>query len=423
MMDSIPRLPSAWFANLPSLSLVDIAIAVAEAFLAEDIDAPSLRQIVETSCTFPAPLRPLGDRGFVLELFHGPTLAFKDFGARFLARVMGHIARGEGGDLHVLVATSGDTGGAVAHAFSGVEGTRVFVLYPSGKVTPTQERQFTTFGGNITALEVDGTFDDCQRLVKNALLDPELNERLRLTSANSINVARLLPQSFYYIAAFAQVSDPSLPLVFSVPSGNFGNLTAGIIAKRMGLPVRTFVAATNANDVVPQFLRTGIFQPRSSVSTVSNAMDVGNPSNFARIVDLYGGSAERMCEDVVGFSFPDDATLDMIRRVDAENGYLIDPHGAVALLGLEAYRLTHPGPVNGIALATAHPGKFPRHVEHAIGRSIAIPDSLRATLNRKKKSVPLENAPEALKRVLLSETRSGRLGTFAPARVRHEAAA
>jgi threonine synthase len=341
--------------------------------------------VVAQALDFPIPLVPFGERVHVLELFRGPTCAFKDVGARFMARLMA-LYHGEGGEpLTILVATSGDTGSAVAQAFFNVPGTRVFVLYPEGKVSPLQERQFTTLGGNITALAVAGTFDDCQRLVKEAFADPGLRD-LRLTSANSINIGRLLPQIFYYFHAWAQLPEPPAELIVSVPSGNFGNLTAGLMAKRLGLPVSRFVAATNVNDVVPEYLRSGVFRPRGSVATLSNAMDVGNPSNFARMLALYGGDVERMRADVEWATLTDDQTRAVIARAFHDRGYVLDPHSAIAASGL-AKLAGQRGPETGVFLATAHPAKFAAIVEPVIGRQVELPARLAECMRREPRSV------------------------------------
>lgn len=400
IMNEIPRMSNAWLRSFTKQSFHNIAYDVAWNYMSDDIEADTLRNIIEETFTFPMPLQKVGNCN-VLELFHGPTLAFKDVGARFMARVMGHFAKNRSQELIVLAATSGDTGGAVAHAFYDVPHTRVFILYPCGKVTPMQERQFTTLGRNIVALEVDGTFDDCQELVKQALQNSELRTSLLLASANSINIARLIPQSFYYFWAFTQTTDPTLPVVYSVPSGNFGNLTAGIIAKKMGLPVHRLIAATNINDVFPDYLQTGRFASRASVATVSNAMDVGNPSNFVRLLDIYGNSVERMREDITGFSFSDEKTVRMMRQCCEEHDYLFDPHGAVAMLGLRAYREAHEERINGIALATAHPAKFARSVERAIGKSIPIPETLLQLSTEKKQVISVANSLENIREVLL----------------------
>jgi threonine synthase len=337
-----------------------------------------------------------------LELFHGPTLAFKDFGARFMARLMGYFVRGETRPLTVLVATSGDTGSAVAHGFLGVAGIRVVILYPSKRISEAQEKQFTTLGENITALEVSGSFDDCQRLVKQAFSDVELNKRAFLTSANSINIGRLLPQMFYHVAAYRQLPVASVPLIVSVPSGNFGNLTAGIFAKRIGLPVTRFVASTNANDVVPEYLRTGEFCPRAAKPTLSNAMDVGSPNNFPRLLDLCRNRLEYVQREIWGHGATDEETLSAMKSVHGRFGYIADPHTAVGILGWEAYRREHPEPAQGLVLATAHPAKFADVVERAIGTAPPLPERLAAYLQRTKLSQHISSKYEDFKQFLLA---------------------
>lgn len=393
--DKLEQLPPSFFKALSYLSFEEIAYTVAEHLLDSAIPTTDLRALVHRAINFPAPLIPLKEQIYSLELFHGPTLSFKDFGARFMAGLIAYFSQGEQKDRHILVATSGDTGSAVASAFEGIPGIRVWILFPKDKVSKIQEKQLTTISGaNVTALEVSGTFDDCQALVKEAFNDRGLRELLSLTSANSINIARLLPQSFYYFAAYAQLPQGSLPPVFSVPSGNFGNLTAGLLAKRLGLPVQHFVAATNRNDSVPRYLQTGVFQPHPSYSTLSNAMDVGNPSNFTRMLALYGGEYERLCSDLFGASFSDDETREVIERVFSEQGYLLDPHGAVAYLGLEGYRKIFPASHPGIFLETAHPGKF-------LTEKIEIPERLAQCLSRPKRATPLSTNYQELKRHLL----------------------
>jgi threonine synthase len=338
----------------------------------------------------------------ILELFHGPTLAFKDFGARFMARLMGYFVRGETRPLTVLVATSGDTGSAVAHGFLGVPGIRVVILYPSKRISEAQEKQFTTLGENITALEVAGTFDDCQRLVKQAFSDVELNKRAFLTSANSINIGRLLPQMFYHVAAYRQLPVASVPLIVSVPSGNFGNLTAGIFAKRIGLPVAKFIASTNANDVVPEYLRSGEFRPRAATATYSNAMDVGNPNNFPRLLDLCRNRLEYVQKEIWGHRATDDETLAAMKMLHERFGYIADPHTAVGVLGWEAYKREHPESAQGLVLATAHPAKFADVVMKAIGIAPPLPDRLAAYLKREKLSLPMSSSYDDFKQFLLT---------------------
>ncbi|HEX9007129.1 MAG TPA: threonine synthase, partial [Bacteroidota bacterium] len=332
----IPPMPPALLD--PRHSFQEIAFEAALLLLGDEIPAAALRTIVETSLTFPVPVRLLADDLAILELFHGPTLAFKDFGARFMARTLSWLRRGSERETTVLVATSGDTGSAVAQGFHGVEGLAVILLYPSGRVSRIQELQLTTAGGTVTALEIDGTFDDCQRLVKQAFADQDLSRRKNLTSANSINIARLLPQAFYYLEAFVRLPHHDGPIVFSVPSGNLGNLTAGLIAWKMGLPVKRFIAATNVNDVLPRYLATGRFAPAPAVPTLSNAMDVGNPSNLVRIIDLFGGDLERMRGILSSVPHTDAETRAAITDLFQSHGYALDPHGAVGYLALRDYR-------------------------------------------------------------------------------------
>jgi threonine synthase len=378
-------LPAGALKGLRGASWEQVAVTVARHLLQDDLSPSQVEQVVGEALDFPVPLVPLTDGAYALELFHGPTCAFKDVGARFMARLMALHHRPNDPLLTVLVATSGDTGSAVAHAFFNLPGTRVVVLYPEGKVSRLQERQFTTLGGNVTALAVAGTFDDCQRLVKEAFADPGLRE-LRLTSANSINIGRLLPQIFYYFHAWAQLPESPAELIVSVPSGNFGNLTAGLMAKRLGLPVGKFVAATNVNDVVPKYLETGIFTPRPSVATLSNAMDVGNPSNFARMLWLCGGDVDRMRKDLEGHAYTDDQTRAVIARAFGEWGYVLDPHSAVACLGLAQGRSAR-SQATGVFLATAHAAKFADVVEPGIGKKVELPARLAACLAREPRVV------------------------------------
>jgi threonine synthase len=398
----LPQVPADFCARMGSLSFPEIAAEISSLLLRDDVPSGVLAEIVRAAFDFPVPLVSLTEQLHVLELFHGPTLAFKDFGARFMARLMGYFARQTGEELTVIAATSGDTGSAVAHAFLSVPGIRVVILYPSGRISEAQEKQFTTLGQNITALEVAGSFDDCQRLAKQALIDPLLAEKLKITSANSINIARLIPQMFYYFAGVAQLADASTPVVFSVPSGNFGNLAAGLLAKRVGLPVAQFIGATNANDVVPEFLRSGHLIPRASQHTVSNAMDVGNPSNFARILDLYDNDLQAIRRDILGCSFSDEETLHAMRDIQQRYGYTLDPHTAVGLLGWQSFAKQHHAPAQGIVLATAHPAKFGEIVARAIGAQPEMPERLACLLNRVKRSVPLANRFSELQNFLLS---------------------
>lgn len=386
----IPELPEAFLANLSDYTFQEIAFEVAKNLLRGAIPDSELEQIIQQSITFPAPVVHLDEHRHILELFHGPSLAFKDFGARFMAQLMSYFNRDEDQELTILVATSGDTGGAVAAGFYKTPGIRVIILYPSGKVSFLQEKQLTTLGKNIIALEIDGTFDDCQALVKQAFLDPDLNQKYRLSSANSINIARLIPQSFYYFEAFKQIQNKALPIAFCVPSGNFGNLTAGLFAKKMGLPVHHFIAATNVNDVVPAYLQTSIFTPRPSVRTLSNAMDVGNPSNFSRMLDLYCSTWNIMREDISGYAFTDEETKTAIREVKQKYGYIIDPHGAVGYLALNAYLQENPN-VQGVILETAHPAKFKDDVEAILGEVINVPERLSELTDREKIAVAMSN--------------------------------
>lgn len=382
------------------LPFTEVCFRVVKPFATPDVPEELLWQIVSEAINFPVKLVSLSPGLHILELFHGPTLAFKDFGARFMARLMGYFVRGESRPLTVLVATSGDTGSAVAHGFLGVPGIRVVILYPSKRISEAQEKQFTTLGENITALEVAGTFDDCQRLVKQAFSDVELNKRALLTSANSINIGRLLPQVFYHVAAYRQLPVASVPLIVSVPSGNFGNLTAGIIAKRIGLPVAKFIASTNVNDVVPQYLRSGQFCPRPATATYSNAMDVGNPNNFPRLLDLCRGRLEYVQKEIWGHGATDAETLVAMKQLHDRFGYIADPHTAVGFLGWEAYKLEHAEPAQGLVLATAHPAKFADVVREAIGSAPPLPDRLGAYLKREKLSLPMSSAYEDFKEFL-----------------------
>ena len=464
MPERIKPLPQEFFADIQNMSLQEIAYRVADSFFGEDVDAESLRRIVGETLSFDIPLvkvkgfkgeketlsnSPLkgedydtlplregrGGSIYSLELFHGPTLAFKDVGARFMARLLQYYVNNKSLNgkslnskcINVLVATSGDTGSAVANGFLGVEGIHVYVLYPKGKVSPIQECQFTTLGQNITAIEVDGTFDDCQALVKNAFMDDELNTRMRLTSANSINVARFLPQSFYYFWAYAQLkktlsnsplkgekpgefsAKDSLPLregrggsvVCCVPSGNFGNICAALFAKRMGLPISRFIAANNANDVFYKYIQTGTYEPKPSVQTIANAMDVGAPSNFARILDLYGGSYEAIRHDIGSATYSDRQIAETMRQCLAETGYQLDPHGACG------YRALQEGLCDGeigFFIETAHPAKFKQTVDDICGSDIPIPERLQAFMKGTKQSIPMSKDFADFKAMLLSES-------------------
>ncbi len=385
------------------LPFTEVCFRVVRPFATPDVPEEVLWQIVSEAINFPVKLVSLSPGLHILELFHGPTLAFKDFGARFMARLMGYFVRGETRPLTVLVATSGDTGSAVAHGFLQVPGIRVVILYPSKRISEAQEKQFTTLGENITALEVAGTFDDCQRLAKQAFSDVELNKHTSLTSANSINIGRLLPQMFYHVAAYRQLPVASVPLVVSVPSGNFGNLTAGIFAKRIGLPVAKYVASTNANDVVPEYLRTGEFHPRAAQATYSNAMDVGNPNNFPRLLDLCRNRLEYVQKEIWGHGGTDEETLAAMRMLHDKFSYIADPHTAVGVLGWEAYKSQHPEPAQGLVLATAHPAKFADVVMKAIGTAPPLPDRLAASLKRDKLSLLVSSSYDDFKQFLLTQ--------------------
>ena len=390
MPDIIKALPASFFENIENLSFQEIAYTVADAFFGEDVEADALKKIVYDTLSFDAPLVKVTDNIYSLELFHGPTLAFKDVGGRFMSRLLGYFIQKEGqkGNVNVLVATSGDTGSAVANGFLGVEGIHVYVLYPKGLVSAIQECQFTTLGQNITAIEVDGTFDDCQRLVKTAFMDDELNAQLKLTSANSINVARFLPQSFYYFYAYAQLKKLGKAdnAVICVPSGNFGNITAGLFGKKMGLPVKRFIAANNRNDIFLEYLKTGEYKPRPSVATLANAMDVGDPSNFARVIDLYGHSHKAITAEIGGARYTDEDITETIKACYQQTGYLLDPHGAC---GYQALKDMLREGETGIFLETAHPAKFLSTVENIIGEKVEIPEKLQAFMRGTKQSVEL----------------------------------
>ncbi len=395
MPEEIPPLPASFFAPGAARTLADTAERVAAPFL-DDLDASERRRLIESALSFDIPLVELDDGLFVLELFHGPTLAFKDVGARFMARLMAGALERRPRLLTVLVATSGDTGGAVAQAFHGLSAIRVAVLYPRGKVSPLQEKQFTTLGGNVRALAVGGDFDDCQRLVKEAFADRRLRRELRLTSANSINIGRLLPQMFYYFQAVAQLPAGGPPPLFSTPSGNFGNLTAGLMARMMGLPSAGFVAATNVNDSVPRYLASGRWEPRPARATISSAMDVGDPSNFQRMLWLFDGDAERMRQIVWGSRHDDTETRQAMRAVHAGRGYLLDPHTAVGYLGLRARIERLGGACRGVVLATAHPAKFRQEVEATLGARVELPERLARYLELPSAAVRIPAELEAL---------------------------
>ena len=404
MPERIKPLPKDFFDNIDKMSFQEIAYTVADAFFGEDVDAASLKQIVYDTLAFDCPCVKVTDTIYSLELFHGPTLAFKDVGARFMARLLQYFLKkeGEGAQVNVLVATSGDTGSAVANGFLGVDGIHVYVLYPKGKVSPIQECQFTTLGQNITAVEVDGVFDDCQALVKNAFMDEELNHHMKRTSANSITVARFLPQAFYYFYAYAQMKKlgKADEMVVCVPSGNFGNICSALFGKRMGLPVKRFIAANNANDIFFKYLQTGKYEPKPSVQTIANAMDVGDPSNFARVYDLYGKSHEAICNDISGATYSDEQIADTIREVKQQTGYVCDPHGACGYRALkEGLRPRE----TGVFLETAHPAKFKDTVDRILSADIAIPAKLQAFMKGEKQSVPMTKDFAAFKSFLMKQ--------------------
>jgi threonine synthase len=376
---SIPQLDADFIKNLDQYTLPEIAFKVAKTLLTDAIPEEDLKAIIDDAINFEAPIVKLEEDVYVLELFHGPSLAFKDFGARFMSRVMSYFLRDGEQLLDVLVATSGDTGGAVALGFLGVPNTRVTILYPKGKVSPIQEQQLTTNGKNIRAIEVDGTFDDCQALVKQAFTDAELNKKFRLTSANSINIARLIPQTFYYFNAYAQLLRAGkTEVTFCVPSGNFGNIGAGLLAWKLGLPVKQFIAATNANDTVPAFLNTGVYQPKPSVQTLSNAMDVGDPSNWVRIAEMFRGDTAELKKLVAGVSYTDEQTLEAIKQVYAQYQYAVCPHTAIAWQALKDWRSNHPEDQSaGVFLSTAHPCKFPDVYPADVEVAIIVPESVK----------------------------------------------
>lgn len=409
MPEEVPKLSETFWRQLEKLSFAEMAVEIAAPYVAWALSAAQLRQVVKSSADFAVPLVPLGDHVQILELFHGPTLAFKDFGARFLAQVLQIFAEEANRQFIVLAATSGDTGSAVANACYGLAGVRVVLLYPKGRISRIQEQQIATLGGNVVALEVEGSFDDCQGLVKQAFGSAELRDVVDLTSANSINIARLIPQMFYYFGAYAALCrqgkiSPCQSVVFSVPSGNFGNLTAACLAKRMGLPVEKLVAATNANKVVPDYLQTGEFRPQPSIATISNAMDVGNPSNFYRLLDIYRGDVALMRKDIIGFSFRDDETRQAIKQCFSQYGYVLDPHGAVSYLGLREYQKMHKttSKTEGIVLETAHPAKFLEVVQEAIGEKVNIPQQLASYLEKPKCSVSMSPEFQDFRELLLS---------------------
>ena len=404
MPEQIRQLPKEFFDNIQDMSFQELSYQVADAFFGEDVDAESLKRIVYDTLSFDCPVERVTDNIYSLELFHGPTLAFKDVGARFMARLLQYFIKKEGEtkEVNVLVATSGDTGSAVANGFLGVEGIHVYVLYPKGKVSPIQECQFTTLGKNITAIEVDGVFDDCQALVKSAFMDEELNNHMKLTSANSINVARFLPQSFYYFNAYARMKAQGLAdnLVMCVPSGNFGNICSALFGRKMGLPVKRFIAANNANDIFYNYLQTGKYEPKASIQTLANAMDVGDPSNFARIYDLHNGSHEAITGYISGATYKDEQIRATMQQCYNETGYTLDPHGACGYQALKD--LLKEGEV-GVFCETAHPAKFKEKVDEIIGIDVEIPERLADFMKGTKQSVPLGKDFAGFKKFLMEQ--------------------
>ena len=402
MPTSFPKLEKDFFNNIEKLSFQEIAFHVAKALLSDDIPEKDLKKIINESINFDAPLVKIEENIYSLELFHGPTLAFKDFGARFMSRLISYFNKKSKKETVILAATSGDTGSAVAHGFYKVPGVKVILLYPSEKVSKIQEQQLTTMGENITALEIKGSFDDCQALVKSAFTDKDLRKKLNLSSANSINIARLIPQSFYYFYAYAQAKKISKkPIAISIPSGNFGNITAGLIAKKMGLPIKKFIAATNANDSFPVFIKTGHFEAKKSVKTLSNAMDVGNPSNFIRILELYKFDLEKLRQDVSSKSYNDEETLETIREIYQYSDYILDPHGAIGYMGIKDHleKNNH----FGIFLETADPAKFTDIVNKAIEINPPMPQRLAQCLDKKKESILLSTKFNELKNFLIQD--------------------
>jgi len=396
----IKPLPSTFFENIESLTDHEIAYKAIEQFVRESIPENKLKEIINNVLDFPFPVIELEKNVATLELFHGPTLAFKDVGARFMAQCLGYFSENENSEVTVLVATSGDTGGAVANGFLGVKGVKVVILYPSGKVSDIQERQLTTLGQNITALEVNGTFDDCQNMVKTAFLDSELKSEMQLTSANSINVARWLPQMFYFLFAFKHLKNKKLPIVFSVPSGNFGNICAGMVAQTLGMPVAHFIAATNVNDTVPHFMQTNEYAPKTSKATISNAMDVGDPSNFIRIRNLYKNNFTELKKNLSSYSYTDEETKQAMRSMYNLSNYIADPHGAVGYLGLKEYQKDVPD-TYGVFLETAHPVKFLDVVEETLKLRLPVPSQIQKVLIKNKVSIKIDTYRE-LKNYLLN---------------------
>lgn len=400
MPEGFPQVRPEILNSFNSLTFQEIAFEVSKNLLGDSLSKTILKNIIINAFNFEVPLIRLNEQISVLELYHGPTLAFKDFAARFMSRLMQYFVKDSNSELTILTATSGDTGSAVAHGFHNMEGINVIILYPSGMVSELQEKQLTTIGDNITALEIRGTFDDCQNLVKQAFLDPDLSEKLNLTSANSINVARLIPQSLYYFYAIGQVSTKKSPVIVSVPCGNFGNLTAGLMAKNMGLPISKFIASVNQNDSFVKYLDTGVFTPVKTKKTISNAMDVGNPSNFYRILDIYNYDLKAIRQDIAGFSYSDDQTRQAIKKVYQEYNYVLDPHGAVGYLGVKEYLKKQSSQVQGIFLETAHPAKFIDVVQQLVSQNIEIPERLSSCMKKEKEAILLSKEYKEFKQYL-----------------------
>ena len=400
--DSISSLPNTFFENIEDLSNQEIAFKAIQQFVGDEIPTEKLKEILKDVLDFDFPVIEIEENVATLELFHGPTMAFKDVGARFMARCLGYFSKGKTDEVTVLVATSGDTGGAVANGFLGVKGVKVVILYPGGKVSDIQEKQLTTLGENITALEVDGTFDDCQAMVKTAFLDVELLQKMQLTSANSINVARWLPQMFYFLFAYKQAKSKGKEIVFSVPSGNFGNICAGVMAQELGMAVKHFIASTNVNDTVPSFMETGNYEPKASKATISNAMDVGDPSNFIRIQNLYNYDLNTLRQNISSYSFTDEETKKAMIEIQRCSEYIADPHGAVGYLGLKKYQKNKPN-TYGIFLETAHPVKFLDVVEETIGKTVEIPSQIHKVMHGEKKSIKISTYQQLKKYLQNSE--------------------
>lgn len=403
MPTPLPELGVSFFDDIAGQSLADIGFAISKALFGDEISAADLEELTHHAFPFDTPVVELeAGKTNVLELFHGPSLAFKDVGARYMAALMSHYSRLNDKEVNILVATSGDTGGAVAMGFHNVPGVRVSILYPSGRVSDLQEKQLTTLGGNIQAFEVDGSFDDCQAIVKQAFVDADLNENLSLSSANSINIFRLIPQGFYYVRAYGQLRHTGKPVVFSTPSGNFGNLSAGVMVQKMGLPVEHFVAATNLNKVVPSYIQSGTYLPMSSVATISNAMDVGSPSNFVRLAHLYGDDYDRFKASMSGYFYDDEQTRIGMKHIYEQFGYVSCPHTAIGIMGLQDYIRDNKQDVTGIALATAHPSKFKPLVEEVLGTQVEVPERLAILANRSKQSIHIPADYDAFKESLLT---------------------